>query len=89
MAGAMMWKGVSPASWMMYSPRSVSTGSMPARSSASFRPISSETIDLDLIARFTPWRLAMSMTIWVAAAASSAKCTWPPLRRTLLSAKSR
>jgi hypothetical protein len=25
MAGAMMWDGGSPASWMMYSPRSVST----------------------------------------------------------------
>ncbi len=28
-AGAMMWLGVSSRSWMMYSPRSVSTGSMP------------------------------------------------------------
>jgi L-lactate dehydrogenase complex protein LldF len=28
-AGAMMWLGVSPRSWMMYSPRSVSTGLMP------------------------------------------------------------
>jgi len=36
-AGAMMCEGRSCASWMMYSPRSVSTGVTPAASSASLR----------------------------------------------------
>ena len=48
MAGAMMWLGVSPASCTMYSPRSVSTASMPASSSQSLRPISSLTSGLSL-----------------------------------------
>ncbi len=48
-AGAMMWLGCSPRSWMMYSPRSVSTGSMPFCSRWSFRPISSEIIVLPLV----------------------------------------
>ena len=37
MAGAMMWDGVSLASWMIHSPRSVSTTVIPAPSSAGFR----------------------------------------------------
>ena len=48
-AGAMMWLGCSPRSWMMYSPRSVSTGLMPASSSKSLRAISSVIIDLPLV----------------------------------------
>ena len=36
-----MCDGVSPASWMMYSPKSVSIGSMPRRARAAFRWISS------------------------------------------------
>ena len=88
-AGAMMWNGVSPANWMMYSPRSVSTVSMPSRSRMGFSPISSLTIDLLLIAIRTPWRRAMSTTMELACAASSAKWTYPPLRRTDLSAMSR
>ena len=73
MAGAMMWKGVSPASWMMYSPRSVSTGSMPSLMSRSFSPISSETMDLLLITSFTPRSLASLATYSRASSASSAK----------------
>src|SRR5206468_2361039 len=45
-AGAMMCDGRSWASWMMYSPRSVSTGVIPACSSASLRWISSEALDV-------------------------------------------
>ena len=47
-AGAMMWLGGSWRSWMMYSPRSVSTGVTPIFSRWSFSPISSDTIDFDL-----------------------------------------
>jgi hypothetical protein len=54
MAGAMMWEGFSPASWMMYSPRSVSTGVMPACLSASLSSISSVAMDLVLTARRAP-----------------------------------
>ena len=50
----MMCEGVSPASWMMYSPKSVSYTSMPSSFKASLRWISSETIDLDLATLFTP-----------------------------------
>ena len=57
----MMCEGVSPRSWMIYSPRSVSTGSMPAASSASLRPISSAIIDLPLVTLFAPidWQSSM------------------------------
>ena len=58
MAGAMMCEGFSPASWMMYSPRSVSTTSIPAASSAGFKPISSVTMDLPLTTRRTRLRRA-------------------------------
>ncbi len=44
----MMCEGVSPASWMMNSPRSVSTTSTPSASSTSLRWISSLAIDLPL-----------------------------------------
>ena len=73
MAGAMMWNGVSSASWMMYSPRSVSTGSIPSSSNRLLRPISSETMDLPLMAIFTPLDLARSTTYRAAASASWAK----------------
>ena len=48
-AGAMMWLGSSWRSWMMYSPRSVSTGVMPWRSRWSLMPSSSLIIDLPLV----------------------------------------
>ena len=47
-AGAMMWAGCSPASWRMYSPRSVSTTRSPSRSSASFRRISREFVEIPI-----------------------------------------
>ena len=58
----MMCEGRSWASWMMYSPRSVSTGVTPAACSASFRWISSVAIDLDFTAMRAPVRRAMSST---------------------------
>ena len=61
-AGAIMWNGASPASWIMYSPRSVSTDSMPASSRRSFSPISSETMDLLLTTVLTPLAVARSVT---------------------------
>src|SRR5437870_8039598 len=59
MAGATMCDGVSPASWTMYSPRSVSTGSMPRRASAAFRWISSDAILLLLTIVRAPRRSAI------------------------------
>ena len=57
----MMWLGVSPASWMIHSPRSVSTTSHPAAARAALRPISSVAIDLDFTT-FPPARVATSVT---------------------------
>ncbi len=76
----MMCDGGSPASWMMYSPRSVSTGSTPPATSASFSPASSDTIDFDLIAFFTPWRRQISSTRSHASEPVSAKSTVAPRR---------
>ena len=78
-AGAMMWDGVSPASCTMYSPRSVSTGRMPAAASASLRCASSESIDFDLAALLTPWRRAMSTTSRPTSSPSRAHSTSAPL----------
>ena len=47
-AGMMMCSGASPAVWTMNSPRSVSITSTPAAARRSFRPISSDAIDLPL-----------------------------------------
>ena len=71
-AGAMMCEGRSWASWMMYSPRSVSTGVIPSRSSASLRWISSVAIDFDFTAMRAPARRAMSITIRRASSAFAA-----------------
>ncbi len=54
MAGLRMWNGRSWASCTMNSPRSVSTTSTPAASSAGFRPISSVTIDFDFTTSRAP-----------------------------------
>ena len=54
MAGAMMWLGVSPRIWMMYSPRSVSTTSSAGALQARPSPISSDTIDLPLVTTRAP-----------------------------------
>ena len=78
-AGAMMCTGCSPASWRMYSPRSVSTASTPAASSASFSPISSLAIDFDLTASLAPASPADSTTMASRLPPPSAqRCTWPP-----------
>ena len=53
MAGVTMWIGRCSASCTMYSPRSVSTGRMPAASSTWFSSISSVTIDFDLTTLLT------------------------------------
>ena len=77
-AGAMMWAGCSPASWRMYSPRSVSTTRSPSRSSASFRRISSLAIDFDFATSRASPRRQMSRIVSAASPAVAAKCTWPP-----------
>ncbi len=83
MAGAMMCDGRSWASWMMYSPRSVSTAVTPACSSASLRSISSVAIDFDFTAMRTPRSRHRRSTISRASSAVLAQCTWPPSRSTL------
>ena len=88
-AGAMMWLGGSSASWMMYSPRSVSIGSNPAASSASLSATSSPTMDLPLVIRFAPAARQMSMTMARISAGVLAQCTWPPCSRTRSSKRSR
>ena len=57
-----MCTGCSPASWRMYSPRSVSTGVTPTASSAALSPISSVAIDFDFAASFAPAREQTSAT---------------------------
>ena len=52
----MMWLGVSCASWMIHSPRSVSTTWQPAASSASLRSVSSVAIDFDFTIVRAPMR---------------------------------
>ena len=70
--GAMMCDGASLSLiCRMYSPRSVSTGVMPAADSAALRPTSSDTIDFDLVALRTPWRRPIST---IRRAASSWVC---------------
>ena len=77
-AGAMMWLGRSPRSWMMYSPRSVSTGVMPFASRCAFRSISSEIMDLPLVTVLAPTRRQMSRIAARASAALGHQWTWPP-----------
>jgi hypothetical protein len=72
----------------MYSPRSVSTGCTPAASSAAFRPASSESMDFDLMAFFTPWRRAISVTRRQISAPSRAHSTCPPRRVASVSKRS-
>jgi hypothetical protein len=68
---------------MMYSPRSVSTGAIPAASRCALRPISSAIIDLPLV---TVWAPAVRQIVRMTSRASSAvraKCTCPPEAFTL------
>ena len=89
MAGAMMCDGFSCASWMMYSPRSVSIGVTPACSSASLRSISSVAMDFDFTAIRTPRSRQRRRTISRASSAVVAQCTCPPSRSTLSASRSR
>ena len=67
----------------MYSPRSVSTGSMPRRASAAFRWISSDAILLLLTIVRAPRRSAIRAMISHASAASRAQWTRAPARSAL------
>lgn len=79
MTGAMMCDGGSLSLiCRMYSPRSVSTGWMPAAANARFRPISSDTIDLDFVTLRTPCLRAMSTTSRAASSRVSAYSTVAP-----------
>ena len=71
----MMCDGVSLASWMMNSPRSVSTTSTPSASSTSLRWISSLAIDLPLATVRACCARTRSRTMAVASAASAAQWT--------------
>ena len=81
----MMCEGISPRSWMMYSPRSVSTGVTPFSSRYSLSPISSEIMLLPLVAVLAPSRRQMSSTMVRASSGVAAQCTWPPAFTTLSS----
>jgi hypothetical protein len=72
-AGATRWEGVSSASWMMYSPRSVSQTSTPSDSNTGFKANSSDTMLLLLVATLTFRVRAMWATISLAWSASLAK----------------
>ena len=89
MAGAMMCEGFSWASWMMYSPRSVSTGLTPAASRASLSSISSVAIDLLFTAMRTPLSRQRRRTMSRASSPVAAQWTWPPSRSMLSASRSR
>src|ERR1017187_9115506 len=77
-AGMMMCEGVSPSSWMMYSPRSLSRLSTPFFSRKSFRCISSDTIDLPFTRRVAPRARRIPRTISFASSMVSAQWTRMP-----------
>ena len=77
-AGAMMWLGISPRSWMMYSPRSVSTGVMPLASRCWLRWISSATMLLPLVTVLAPAARHSRRMMSRASAAVEAQCTVAP-----------
>jgi len=87
-AGMMMCDGGSCASCTMRSPRSVSTTSMPWRSSSGFSPHSSVSIDLLFTTRRAPACDKSSSTTRRSSAASAAKCTRAPARCALASKRS-
>ena len=65
--------GRSPASWMIHSPRSVSTARIPCDSRWSVKPISSVAIDLDLTTSFAFLARQIALTIRRASSASTAR----------------
>src|SRR5512133_1503389 len=85
MAGMMMWLGVSPSSWMMYSPRSDSRASMPLDSRKALRCISSETMLLPLTRVLAPLAWRMPRISWFACSQVSAQCTLMPFLAQLAS----
>src|ERR1035437_6448590 len=89
MAGMMMCEGVSPSSWMMYSPRSVSSDSTPFSQRKSFRCISSETIDFPFTSRVAPWSRRIARTIAFASSVVAAQCTFRPFATHFASSVSR
>jgi hypothetical protein len=72
-AGAMRCDGRSPASWMIHSPRSVSTAWMPCASRWSVSPISSVAIDLDFTTSFAFLARQIAVTMRRASSASTAR----------------
>ena len=78
MAGITMWLGFCSLSWMMRSPRSVSTTSIPLASRKGFIPHSSVSIDLDFTILRTPCSRSIPRTILLNSAASAAQCTIAP-----------
>ena len=74
----MMWLGGSPASWTMYSPRSVSITSKPAASRWGLRPISSPIIDFALATTVPPARRQRSAISAFASSPSAAQWTVVP-----------
>ena len=77
-AGMTMWLGVSWASWMIHSPRSVSTTRIPAASRWWLRNTSSATIDFPFAKRVTSRSWRSRSTIARASSAVDASCTTPP-----------
>src|SRR5664280_50264 len=88
-AGMMMCEGVSPSSWMMYSPRSLSRLSTPFFSRKSFRCISSDTIDLPFTRRVAPRARRIPRTISFASSVVSAQWTRMPFAAQRVSSASR
>ena len=78
-AGITMWEGVSPRSWTIHSPRSVSTARTPPASRTWLRLISSLTIDLLLTRIEEPVRRQSPRTYSDACSAVAASTTTAPL----------
>ena len=77
-AGAVIWEGLSPASWMIHSPRSVSTTWRPSFSRALFRPTSSLTMDFDLTMSRAFFSRAIRRIVSIASWGTEALCTRAP-----------
>ena len=73
----MMWLGVSSASWMIHSPRSVSTTSQPAGLERLVEPVSSVAIDFDFTIVRAGRRDRRDVGVGVGRR-RSAQHTWPP-----------
>ena len=78
----MIWLGVSSRSWMMYSPKSVSTGVIPCCDRCALIPSSSDIIDLPFVTVRAPAARQMASTAARASSAVLHQCTWPPFAST-------